>query len=169
MPKVNDVLRTKNYRWRISYLIIRCFLDFVPSIFVVGCLSAYVESGAAEFTNNNNDVAIFFFEILNFLSLVKLQFTYEIPFICNQYGIMNNGIQNNSVIGIGLEKFTEWRNSYIVYFFIYKCSFSFRLICGGYDYMLVNTVFDYMFQYIIIIAGIILRSIYIKFFIRNNL
>lgn len=162
-PKISDFLRTKSYKWRIAYLISRCCLDILPSLFVIISLSVYMNGDTDEFSDNNADVAIYFFECLTFISLVRLQWEYELPFLGSQYGVRSGGIKT-SFIGISLERLTEWRNRYIIYFCLYKTCFSIRMLTDGQDLMLVNSVFDYMFQYILMLIWLITRSLYIKFF-----
>ena len=167
--RVSDILRTKSLRWRVAYLIIRTVADLIPPILVLSGVGWYVGSGAAEFRNDDSDVVVFLFESMVFAGLCRLQFVYELPFLMNQYGLRNGGMKR-SFFGFGLEQMTEWRNKYILYLFIYKLCFFIRLLCGveG-DLILIGVVFDYLFQYILVVGFWIVRSLVLKFcwHIRN--
>lgn len=166
--RVSDFLRTKTVRWRTSYLVLRTGADLMASLFVLIGMSVFVANDGEEFRYNDTDVVVFLFEGLLFVSLCKLNFDYELPFLGNQYGLRGGRIKN-SFLGMSLEYLTEWRNGYIIYFFIYKLCYFIRLMSGGVDgeYMLFGAVFDYLFQYILILVWWLIRAIHIKYFDVN--
>ncbi len=161
---ISDFLRTKNVRWRWSYLSMRFILDISSSIFVISSVAAYIDKGEGEdFVSDNTDVLIFVFEILKLLGLIQLQLKYELPFLGNQYGLRDGKI-HLSFCGMGLEALTEWRNWYILWNFMYGLCFSIRLSADGDSAMIVGIVFDYLFQYILILGWWGVRSLYLKIY-----
>lgn len=161
--RISDFLRSKGAKWRWSYLSIRTFLDLVPSLFVISGLGWFVGNGGEEFVDNDSDDVVFVMESLIFLGLCNLQLEYELPFLGNQYGLRGGRIRN-SFWGVSLEYITEERNWYILYLAMYKFCFFGRLVGGGIEgeLMLGNVIFDYLFQYILIVVWWFIHSIWIK-------
>lgn len=167
--RISDFLRTKGVYWRWGYLGVRTFMDLVPSLLVLSCMGWFVGMGGEEFADDDVDVIVFFMESLIFICLCKLQWVYELPFLCSQYGLRGGRIKS-SLLGMSLEYISEERNWYIVYLFLYKLIFFCRLISGGSEgeYMLLGVVFDYLFQYLLILAWWLLRSVFFKFMGMKN-
>ncbi len=163
--RVSDFLRTKSVRWRVGYLVMRTFMDLVAPLFVLGGTGWFVGNEGEEFKTNDSDVVVFLFEGLLFVILCKLDFEYELPFLGNQYGLRGGQIKR-SFLGMSLEYLTEWRNGYIVFFFVYKLCYLIRLTSGGIngELMLGSAVFDYLLQYMLILVWWPVRTIYLKYF-----
>lgn len=149
--KVSNYLRGKNAKHRWAYLGLRCLLDIFPSLLVFIGVGAFV--GSSEESGSQGD-AVLVLESLLFLLLLRLEISYELPFLGNQYGLRDGKIKN-SFLGMSLEYLTEWRNGYILFCFVYKVCFVARLLNGNgeNDEMIIVSVdFDYILQYILILV-----------------
>lgn len=149
---ISDFLRTKGLGWRRAYLIGRCFFDVFPVILLISSVASYVSMGGEDFNSDDGDIVIFLFESITLVVILKLQLEYELPFLASQYGLRQGRFQN-SFCGFGLEYITEWRNIFILYFSLYRICYSARLLAGGNksSFMIVDALFDYMLQYIILV------------------